>query len=204
MARFGIVTAQPAMGMRVDDIRAVARAAGRDHALALQLWDAGWYETRLLACFVADPRQVTPELMDAWAGDFDNWATCDTACFDLFDRTPHALAKVRQWAADEREFVRRAAFALLASVALHVRTLPDAELRALLPLIEAADDNRNFVRKGVSWALRAIGGKRAGLHAECVAVAGRMAASAGPAKRWVGKDALRDLQRPLVLKRLGL
>jgi 3-methyladenine DNA glycosylase AlkD len=204
LARFGIVTADRVIGLDVGDIRKVGKIIGRDHALAMQLWDSGWYEGRLLACFVADPKALTPEQMDAWAAGFDNWATCDTACFDLFDRTPHALAKVREWAAREEEFVRRAAFALLASVALHQKKLPDTELLALLPLIEAAGDSRNFVKKGVSWALRAIGGKRAGLHAPCIALAERLAASSDPARRWIGKDALRDLQRPLVLKRLGL
>lgn len=205
MARFGIVSALPALGVQVGDVRAVAKAAGKDHALALDLWaNGGCYEARLLACFVAERAKVTPGLMDEWAAEFDNWAICDTACFDLFDLTPHAPAKVCQWAADEREFVRRAAFALLASVALHAKKLPDDEIRALMPLIEVADDNRNFVRKGVSWALRAIGGRRAGLHAESVAMAERMAASASTAKRWVGKDAIRDLNRPLVRARLGL
>jgi 3-methyladenine DNA glycosylase AlkD len=203
MARYGIVSSLPVMGVSVGDARAVAKQAGRDHALALELWDAGWYEGRMLACLVDDPRQVTPGQMDAWAADFDNWAICDTCCFDLFDKTPHALAKVREWAGREEEFVRRAAFALLASVALHAKKLPDAELAELLPLIEAANDSRNFVKKGVSWALRGLG-HRAGLHAECVALAERLAASPEPARRWVGKDALRDLNRPLVKKRVGL
>jgi 3-methyladenine DNA glycosylase AlkD len=204
MARFGIVSSQRVLGVSVGDCRAVAKSIGRDHALALELWDAGVYEGRMLACFVADPKLVTPELMDEWAADFDNWAICDTACFHLFDKTPHALAKVRLWASREEEFVRRAAFALLASVAGHDRKLPDSELLALLPLIEAASDKRNFVKKGVSWALRGIGGRRASLHAPCVALAERLAASSDPARRWVGKDALRDLKRPLVLERLGL
>jgi len=204
MARFGIVSSQRVLGVSVGDTRAVAKTIGRDHALALQLWEAGVYEGRMLAGFLADPKQVTPELMDRWAADFDNWAICDTMCFHLFDRTPHALAKVREWAVREEEFVRRAAFALLASIACHDRKLPDQALLDLLPLIEAADDNRNFVRKGVSWALRSIGGRRAALHAPCLALAERLAASSNPAKRWVGKDALRDLNRPLVRKRLGL
>lgn len=204
LARFGIVTADRVMGLSVGDIRKSAKAIGRDHALAMQLWDSGWYEGRILACFVADPKALTPAEMDAWAAGFDNWATCDTACFDLFDKTPHALAKVREWAPREEEFVRRAAFALLAGVALHDKKRPDAALLELLPLIEAADDPRNFVKKGVSWALRAIGGKRAGLHAPCIALAERLAVSNDPARRWVGKDALRDLNRPLVLRRLGL
>jgi 3-methyladenine DNA glycosylase AlkD len=204
MERFGIVTRDRTIGARVGDIRALGRRIGRDQLLAEALWSAGIYEARLLACFVADPKAMTPELMDRWAADFDNWATCDTACFHLFERTPHALAKVREWAARDEEFVRRAAFALLASVAGHAKTLDDRELAALLPLVEqAAGDPRNFVKKGVSWALRALGHRR-GLHAEAMAMAESLAASDDRTRRWIGKDALRDLNRPLVAKKLGL
>lgn len=204
MARYGIVTRDRAIGARVGDIRALAKRIGRDQALAETLWEAGVYEARLLACFVADPKAMTPALMDRWAADFDNWATCDTACFHLFDKTPHALAKIRQWAEDEREFVRRAAFALLASVATHAKTLDGRELAALLPLVEqAAGDPRNFVKKGVSWALRALGHRR-GLHAEALAMAEALAASDDRTRRWIGKDAVRDLNRPLVARKLGL
>jgi 3-methyladenine DNA glycosylase AlkD len=204
MRRFGIFTAQRAIGARVGDIRAVAKRTGRDHPLAEALWGAGIYEARLLACFVADPQQTTPTLMDDWAATFDNWATCDTACFHLFDKTPHALAKVREWASREEEFVKRAAFALLASVATHAKTLDDTVLAALLPSIgDAAGDPRNFVKKGVSWALRAIGHRR-GLHHAALATAERLAASPDRTRRWIGKDALRDLNRPQVRRKLGL
>lgn len=204
MARYGIVTRQRALGARVGDIRTLGKRIGRDQPLAEALWEAGIYEAQLLACFVADPKGMSPALMDRWAAGFDNWATCDTACFHLFDRTPHALAKIRQWAGDEREFVRRAAFALLASVATHAKTLDDRALAALLPLVEqTAGDPRNFVRKGVSWALRALGHRR-GLHAEALAMAETLAASDDRTRRWIGRDAVRDLTRPLVARKLGL
>jgi 3-methyladenine DNA glycosylase AlkD len=204
MARYGIVSSLPAMGVSVGDCRAVAKTAGRDQALAEKLWDSGWYEGRMLAVFVAEPKAVTPELMDSWAADFDNWAICDTACFDLFDKSPHAFDKIRQWAPREEEFVRRAAFALLASVALHEKKRSDADFLEFLPLIDAqAADGRNFVKKGVSWALRSMG-QRAGLHQPCVALAGQLVASSDPVRRWIGKDTLRDLSRPLVKKRVGL
>lgn len=205
MARFGIVSSLAVLGVSVGDCRAVAKQTGRNQALALELWDAGIYEARILACFVADPKATTPDLMDRWAADFDNWAICDTACFHLFDKTSHAFAKVHQWAAREEEFVRRAAFALLASLGVHAKQLPDAEFLRALPLIERyAYDPRNFVRKGVSWALRAVGGKRAGLHPHCLAMAERLATSKNTAERWVGKDTLRDITRPMVVAKLGL
>ncbi|MBO9622080.1 MAG: DNA alkylation repair protein [Sphingomonas sp.] len=204
MARYGIATADRVVGVRIGDIRALAKRMGRDQPLAEALWGAGIYEARLLACFVADPKAMTPELMDRWTGDFDNWATCDTACFHLFDKTPYALAKVREWAQREEEFVRRAGYVLLASLAIHAKKLGDRELAAFLPLIdEAADDARNFVKKGVSWALRALGHRR-GLHEEAVALAEILAASREPTRRWIGKDALRDLRRSLVARKLGL
>ena len=130
----------------------------------------------MLAVFVADPAQVTPEQMDRWAHDFANWADCDTACFDLFDKSPHAFAAIDRWADAEGEFVKRAAFALLASLALHDKKREDAPFLERLTLVEAAaGDPRNFVKKGVSWALRAIGRRRSpALQAAARAVAERL------------------------------
>ncbi|WP_114953741.1 DNA alkylation repair protein [Sphingosinicella terrae] len=196
MARYGIVASR-AFGVGVGEIRRLAKASGRDQALAEALWHTGWYEARLLAVFVADPTKVTPELMDRWAADFENWADCDTACFDLFDRTRHAFAAVDRWAGDPREFVRRAAFALLASLALHDKKCEDGPFRERLALIEAAaDDPRNFVKKGVSWALRAIGRRKsAALQGEARRLAERLAGSGDRTARWIGKDALRDFDK---------
>jgi len=186
-----------AFGVPVGGIRAYAKALGRQHALALALWRTGQYECRMLACFLADPEAITPAEMDAWTKSFDSWAICDTACFHIFDRTPHAFAKVRKWARSRDEFVKRAAFALLASIALHDKEAPDEPFIASLPLIErAASDERNFVKKGVSWALRGIGKRRSPeLRKHARALATRLAASEDACARWVGRDALRDLAR---------
>lgn len=209
MARFAI-TADRAFGIPVGDIRALARslrgprvpqdqaeaAKRRNHALALDLWKAGWYEARILACFVDEPSLVTPAQMDRWAKDFDNWAICDTACFHLFDKSPHATAKVVEWAERDQEFVKRGAFAILASVALHNKKAPDAVFSAGLRLAERhADDARNFVKKAVSWALRGIGARRPTLKPRVLDIAERLAASPDPARRWVGKDVLREFNK---------
>jgi 3-methyladenine DNA glycosylase AlkD len=190
MARYGIVAAT-VYGVSVANIRALAKTMGRDHAQADALWRTGWYEARLLAAFVDDPKLVTPAQMDRWAAGFENWADCDTVCFHLFDKTPHTFAKIDQWAADEREFVRRAAFALLASVALHDKKAADAPFLERLPLIEAAaSDSRNFVKKGVSWALRGIGGRKSpALKAAARAMADKLAASSDKTAKWIGRDA---------------
>jgi 3-methyladenine DNA glycosylase AlkD len=203
MARYGIV-APKVFGVSVGTLRAYAKRLGPDHALAAALWATGWYEARMLAAFVDEPARVTPAQMDRWARAFDNWAICDTVCFHLFDRTPYAWAKVRAWAPRQEEFVRRAAFALLASLVVHDKAAGDAPFRAGLRLIErAARDDRNFVKKAVNWALRCIGKRNAALNRAARAVARRLAAAGDTAPRWVGKDALRELTSAAVQRRLA-
>ncbi|HKI03455.1 MAG TPA: DNA alkylation repair protein [Thermoanaerobaculia bacterium] len=203
LARFGI-TANKAFGVSVANIQVLGKLLGRSHELAAALWDTGWYEARMLTSFVDEPARVTPEQMDRWCRDFDNWGICDTLCFHLFDRTPHAWAKVAQWSGESDEFVKRAAFALLASLAGHDKRATDEPFLESLPLIErAATDERNFVKKGVSWALRRVGRRNAALNAAAVTVARRLADSPQAAARWVGKDAFKELTSPAVLQRLS-
>lgn len=202
MARYAIV-APKVFGVSVANIRQLGKALGRDHELAAALWDTGWYEARMLTAFVDEPDRVTPAQMDRWARDFDNWAICDTLCFHLFDRTPHAWRKIEQWSTKRDEFVKRAAFALLASVALHDKDEADAPFLRSLRLVEkAATDERNFVKKAVSWALRTIGRRNKTLNSGAVELSRRLADSKESAPRWVGKDALRELTSPAVLRRL--
>ncbi len=192
-SHYGIVT-KDAYGVRMRDMQEVAKKLGRNHALALALWDTGNYEARTVAAFVAEPDRLTPKLMDRWCRDFDNWAICDTVCFKLFDQSPHALGRVAAWAGRKDEFQKRAAFALLACVALHDDEAEDEAFLKLLPLVEAAaTDERNFVKKGVSWGLRGIGGRSKRLETAAVAVAKRLAASEDSTSRWIGKDVLRAL-----------
>jgi 3-methyladenine DNA glycosylase AlkD len=202
LPRFAI-PAERAFGVTMGDIQKLAKTLGRDHALAEALWATEWYEARLLASFVGEPERVTPSQMDRWCRDFDNWAVCDTVCFHLFDKSPHAFGRVAKWARLRGEFQRRAAFALLACLAGHDKRAADEQFARCLPLVEdAASDERNFVKKGVSWALRGIGHRNAELHEQAVALARRLAESPEPAARWVGKDTLRDLTRALVLKKV--
>ena len=195
LARYGI-QAPRAFGVPMAKIQVLAKRLGRDHDLAEALWQTGWYEARLLTAFVAESGSLTPSQMDRWCRGFDNWAVCDTLCFHLFDRTPHAFRKVTQWSRRREEFVRRAAFALLASLALHDKRSPDDVFARCLPLIEAAaGDERNFVKKSVNWALRAVGGRNPRLRAAALKVGRRLASSADPTARWVGKDAVRQLAK---------
>jgi 3-methyladenine DNA glycosylase AlkD len=194
--RYGIHT-DKAFGVSMANMKALGKSLGRDHDLAAALWDAGWYEARLVASFVDEPSLVTPEQMERWCRDFGDWGVCDTVCFHLFDRTPHAWAKVEEWADDPGEFVKRAAYVLLACLALHDKRAGDERFLRCLPLVErAATDERNLVKKGLVWALRAIAKRNPKLEAETKAVVERLAASPPGAARWVGKTTLRELTRP--------
>ena len=196
MARYGI-EAKRAFGVPMGQLKAQSKRTGKNHAHAVELWDSGWYEARLLAALVGEPDKLTRRLMNQWASDFENWADCDTACFALFDRSPLAWERARQWSRSPREFVKRGGFVLMACLALHDRNAPDKPFLGFLRLIEqGARDERNFVSKGVNWALRSIGRRNKTLKTASLKVAERLATANAPAPRWVGKDAVRQLRRP--------
>jgi 3-methyladenine DNA glycosylase AlkD len=202
MARYAIPN-DKALGVLMGDIQKLAKRLGRDHGLALELWKTDIYEARMLCAYIDEVDKVTPARMDAQARAFDNWAICDTLCFALWVRSPHAFKKIRQWSNHRAEYVKRAAFALLASMALKHKESTDADYLRCLPLIErAASDERNFVKKGVSWALRGIGRRSPKLNKSSITLAKRLAASEDAAPRWIGKDALRGLSSAAVQKRL--
>jgi 3-methyladenine DNA glycosylase AlkD len=203
LTRFAIPTDR-ALGVTMGQIQALAKELGRDHALAQALWDSEWLEARMLAAYVDDPAEVTAAQMDRWCRAFDNWAVCDTVCFALFDRTPHAWRKVTQWAGRKDEYVKRAAFALLWGLTVHDKVSGDEPFVKGLALIErAATDERLYVKKAVNMALRATGKRNAALHETAMATSQRLAASNDPTARWVGKDAMRELNSASVLRRVA-
>ena len=203
LARYGLPT-ENAYGIPVGKLRAHAKAIGIDHGLAMKLWKSGSLDARILAAFLGDPSQLTLAQMNAWCREFDNWGTTDTACFALFDRSPLAWKVVTPWIRHKGEFQRRAGFVMMACLAQHDRTAPDAPFLKYLPLIErGAADERNFVKKGVSWALRGIGHRNAALHRAAVQTATRLSESDDATSRWVGKDALRDLTRAAVVQKVA-
>jgi len=202
MLRYGIPN-EDAFGVSVGKIQKLSKELGRNHELALALWETGFYEARMLAAFVDDPKLVTPAQMDRWCKDFDNWGIVDTVCFKLFDVTPHAWKKVEQWSKRRDEFQRRAAYALLACLGVHDKQATNEKFIACFPLIEAAaTDERNFVKKGVSWALRVIGRRNLELNNAATELAQRLADSPDPTSRWLGKEALREFKRPVVRRQL--
>jgi len=202
MARFGI-DSEFALGLRMPQIRDFAKDLGIDHDLALELWRTGVHEARILAPMIVDRARVDEALMEAWAADFASWDVCDQCCMNLFRRLPWAWTKVEAWAAREEEFVRRAAFALIATMAVHEKNEPDARFVGLLTLVEAnSDDDRNFVKKAVNWALRQIGKRNRALNLAAIATAKRLLDRDTKAARWIANDALRELQSDKVQARL--
>lgn len=195
MARYGIRTDR-ALGVPMPVLRALARRAGRNHALARELWDSGIHEARILATLVDELERVTPRQMDRWARAFDSWDVCDQACQNLFRYTPCAFEKAAEWARAKPEFVRRAGFALMAGLAVKAKDAPDARFEAFLPLIaEAAGDSRNLVKKAVNWALRQIGKRNPRLRRQAIRAAEEIRRQGSKPARWIAADALRELAR---------
>ena len=202
MTRFGIQSSN-SFGVSVPQLRTLAREVGRDHMLAMKLWETGLHDARLLATMVDDPRKVTLEQMDKWVRDFDSWDVVDGSCGNLFDKTPFAVAKAKQWCKREEEFVKRAGFVMMAELAVHDKEAKDKVFLDFLPLIVGgASDERNFVKKAVNWALRQIGKRNMKLNKAAVSTARRIRKIDSGAAKWVAADALRELKSPQVLKRL--
>jgi 3-methyladenine DNA glycosylase AlkD len=202
MTRYGIETAR-AFGSGMPFVRNLAKRCGKKHALALTLWDSGWHEARILAALIDDPTQLSREQMEKWALDFDSWDVTDQCCMNLFHVFPHAPHVIRDWSARDEEFVRRAAFAMLASLALYSRSMTDDDFVALLPTIEqAATDERNFVKKSVNWALRQIGKRSLPLHSAAITCAEGLLESTSRSARWIARDALRELRDERIIDRI--
>ena len=195
MSRFGI-NDKNTLGISVPALRAVAREVGRDHALAAELWASGIHEARILASMVDDPAVVDVRQMDRWVRGFDSWDACDQVCMNLFRHRRHAYAKAVRWSTSGKEFTKRAGFALMAGLAAGDKSADDARFLNLLPhIVAGASDDRNFVKKAVNWALRQIGKRSRALNRAALKTSGRLASSDIRSARWVGIDALRELER---------
>jgi len=193
MARYGIV-AKKVLGVSAPVMRALARKIGKDHKLAGELWRTGIHEARFVASLVDLPAEVTERQMESWAADFDNWAVCDSVCGNLFDKTPWAYEKAMEWTRRREEFVKRAGFTMMATLAVHDKKRSDDKFLAFFPAIKReATDERNYVRKAVNWALRQIGKSRPGLRTRTIALAKEIRAIDSKSARWIAADALREL-----------
>jgi len=202
MARFGI-TAAKAFGWSTPALKKLARQIGKDHDLAQRLWATGILEAQALAGLIDEKQSVSERQMEDWARDFDSWAVCDGTCLNLFRYTPFAYKKCREWSERQEEFVKRAAFALMACLAVSDKSANDRVFLRFLPLIKRqAGDERNYVRKAVNWALRQIGKRNQRLNRAAIKAAQEIHELNSPSARWIASDALRELRSPAVKQRL--
>ena len=194
MARFGI-NPNNTLGIAIPALRKIAKAAGRNQKLSLDLWESGIHEGRLLAAFVGEPAQIDENQMEQWAKDFDSWDICDQVCSNLFDKTPEAYNKAVEWSRREEEFVKRAGYVLMACLAVHDKTSDNFRFLPFFPIIKRGSlDERNFVKKAVNWALRQIGKRNDTLNRSAIQCAEDMLLENPKPFRWVARDALRELR----------
>lgn len=204
MACYGMA-AEGRLGVSIPALRQMAKQIGKDHGLALELWQTGIPEARILASMVAQAPQLTEAQMEQWAADFNSWDVCDQVCLNLFAKSPFAWKKISEWASREEEYVRRAAFALVACLAWNDKEAEDEQFTTLFPLVkQAATDERNYVKKAVSWALRNIGKRNARLNRAALELAEEVGQMDSRAARWVARDVTRELESEAVRKRVGL
>jgi len=202
MARFGI-NPEKALGIRIPVLRQLAKQLGKNHNLAQQLWDTDIHEARILATMIDDPKLVTEEQMNDWVKDFNSWDICDQCCSNLFDKTEFVHKKILEWVKDEREFVRRTGFVLIATSSVHNKDWEDKDFERYFPLIEKySDDDRNFVKKAVNWALRQMGKRNKTLNEKCIVLAKKIQKKDSKSARWITNDAIRELEDPKIQERL--
>lgn len=181
----------------------MAKHIGKNHELAMELWATEIYDARLIAMLVENPNTITEKQMDEWVKDFDNWAICDGCCIHLFRKTPFAWKKAKDWTRKKDEFVRRAGFVMVATLAVHDKNAEDKKFISLFPSLKrAASDERNGVKKGVNWALRQIGKRNLALNDQAIKFADELKKMNSVSARWIATDALRELKSDAVQKRL--
>lgn len=202
MARFGIKP-DKALGIRIPVLRELAKDIGIDHSLAQKLWDSEFHEARILTGMIADINQTDSKLMDKWVKDFDSWDICDEMMLNLFFKSTIAYKKAVQWSKSKPEFEKRAGFALMAVLAFKDKNADDEQFNAFIkPIFENADDERNFVKKAVNWAIRQIGKRNQSLNTKFIQVAEKLALKGSKPAKWIAADALRELKSDAVQKRL--
>ncbi len=202
MARFGI-NPENTFGVSIPNLRKIAKETGIDHALAQQLWASGIHEARILASMVDDPRRTTEEQMESWVKDFDSWDVCDGCCMNLFEKTRFAYQKAVEWSSNDKEFIKRAGFVLMARLAVSDKRADDKQFELFFSIIKReASDNRNFVKKAVNWALRQIGKRNLNLNGKARATAKEIQEMDSKSARWVATDAIRELTSQAVAERL--
>lgn len=203
MAQFGINT-EKAFGISVADLRKLAKQIGKNHKLALELWNSGYHEARILASMIDEAGIISEKQMDAWAKDFNSWDLCDQCCLNLFNQSKFAYKKAIEWSSKNEEFVKRAGFSLMASLAFKSKKAGDFAFIRLLPIIKReSTDERNFVKKAVNWALRQIGKRNPNLNRKALKTAEEILKLDSKSAKWIATDAIRELESEAVLNRLA-
>ena len=198
------MTTEQRLGASVPAMRQIAKDIGHDHELALSLWETGIAEARILASMIDSPAQVTPDQAEQWVRTFNSWDVCDQVCLNLFEKTPWAWQKAVEWAERDEEYVRRTAFVLIARLALRDKPAGDEQFIQIFSLLKnAASDERNFVKKAVNWALRNIGKRNRRLNRAAVQLAKEIQQLDSKSARWIGADAVRELDSRAVQQRLN-
>ncbi|HYL09299.1 MAG TPA: DNA alkylation repair protein [Candidatus Acidoferrales bacterium] len=203
MEHFG-VHVEHAHGISAPQLHRLARKIRKDNQLADQLWATGIHEAKCLAALIGEPAKVTESQMERWARTFDSWDVVDAACCYLFVFAAPAWKKAIEWSRRKEEFVKRAAFSLMAYLAYKDNATSNARFLRLLAIVEReAQDERHFVKKAANWALRNIGKRNRALNRAAIRTARRIRALDSSAARWIAADALRELTSSAVQKRLA-
>lgn len=203
MARFGI-NPENNLGLSVATIRGIAKEIGKDHNLALKLWDSGIHDARMLAAHIDEVSEVTEDQMENWVKDFNSWDVCDNCCGHLFDKTSFAELKAIEWAKRKEEFVKRAGFTLMAWTAVHDKKSDDKKFEKYLEIIKReSTDERNYVKKAANWALRNIGKKNLNLNKLAIKTSKEILKIDTKSARWIANDAIRELKSEKVKSRLN-
>jgi len=193
--KFGVIS-RNALGVYHSDLKRIAKEVGKDNQLAIQLFDSGIYEGRLLCSKIFKPKDLTEELIEKWVSTFENWEVCDSFCMGLFAKSKFAVPKIVEWSNREMEFEKRAAFATLASYCMADKKAANEVYEAFLPIIiEASNDDRIYVKKAVNWALRSIGKRNVDLKSYAINTSKEILELGTKSAIWIAKDALKELQK---------
>lgn len=202
MARFGI-NPETALGISIVTLRKKAKEIGTNHQLALDLWNLGIHEGRILASMIDNPSEVSKSQMNSWVKDFNSWDLCDQCCNNLFRKTPFVDEFCFKWVKSKHDFTRRAGFVLMAVQAVHNKSLTDSDIMKYFPLIiKYSTDERNFVKKAVNWALRQIGKRNRELNREAIKICDILLESDSKSSRWIAMDARKELTSEKIVERL--
>ncbi|WP_339925959.1 DNA alkylation repair protein [uncultured Cyclobacterium sp.] len=193
--KFGIVS-NNSLGIYHSELKKIAKDIGKDNALALQLFDSGIYEARILCSKIFKPKDVTEALMEKWVKTFENWEVCDSFSMGLFAKSDFALPKILEWTKRKPEFEKRAGFTIIASYCMADKLSENDLFESLFPIIkQEANDERIYVKKAVNWALRNIGKRNRDLNKKAILVAQELLETESPSAKWIAKNALSELER---------